>query len=413
MFSKIVNLYRLAGRPPIHESEFSYSGVANENLKTCIQEVERLSIKYGHFEEEPKEKGGKTEFSFRIAANGTTGFFSDFVELVQLSRALGKGQKPEDFYIIKEDWATSDSESHPKNQKLATALEIIDCLSTLATTKDNSSSNTNYTLFFSAPGEKEKSLRSFSISTSITEDIFNYEIRHAKLLKLLTSETAEHKINMEERKLIFCAAIIESVPHNIKRHLSIMDIFKHWDTILEKYWLNLQVFVHGFSFAKIREDLAKAELEYGAKLSTTFSDIAGKLLALPVSLIGLVALEKSTTAIEAGSAIVGLLIVSIVAAATLYNQELNIERIKSGINIVFDQFDKNSLIHRREVRELFKKSKQDLAKQQKFLTRTLLTLKIICSIPIAGALWVSYYKWKEQIDPVFAIIIGALSHNKP
>lgn len=398
MFTEIVNLYRLSKKPKINASEFSYNGTKTPDLEECLSKLKDLPARLGHFEEEPKIDNKNISFSFKIAANGNAGFFESFSELIINSRALGKGIRPENFYIVDEDWSTTDSTTHPCAKKISETLETIKHLSTLATTTDANSSNTHLNLFFSAPGEKDNTVKTFSVSTQLTPEILKINIKHQRLLKSLTSQDFEHKLNMEERKLIFCAAIIESVPHDKKRQINIMDTLKHWDDILEKYWLNLQTFVYGFSFAKVREDLAKTELEYGSKLSATFSDIAGKLLALPVSLIGLVALEKAQTDVEIASSIIALAIVSTVALATLRNQKLNISRIENGVSLIFDQFDKRKLAYRREIRSLFEKSRNEISKQQKFLNNTLILFQTISLIPIAGAITICYSRWNLAIN---------------
>ncbi|CDF87052.1 hypothetical membrane protein [Pseudomonas knackmussii B13] len=406
MFSELVKVYRASGKPKISGGEIHYKGPYSDELWRHLKLIESDN-KLGFFEEQPKHSNDEIEYSFRIASDGKVGFYETFEELVKSSRALGKCQCPEHFYITSEDWATSDNKANQKHTKLKNALEIIKNLSLLATTSDTTSSANSYTLFFSAPGENERTLKTFSVNTKVSEEIFNYKIRHPHLLSLLTNKVAEHKLNMEERKLIFCAAIIENVPHEKNRHIELMSILKYWDDILQSYWVNLQTFVYGFSFAKIRDDIAKAELEYGAKLSSTFSDISGKLLALPVSLVGLIGLDKSENPVEITAIIIGMIIVSVVSFGTLYNQKLSIDRIKSGIRIIFDQFNKKAVTQRREIRELFKKSYDEIDKQERFLSKILFIFFAISMIPTIGTIAVCYEKWHTGINAFLSSLIKA------
>lgn len=68
--------------------------------------------------------------------------------------------------------------------------------------------------------------------------------------------------------------------------------------------------------------MAQAEIDYGTKLSGVLGDIAGKMLALPISLAGLVALEKTTSKFEGFILILGLAVVLVVLLAILHNQML-------------------------------------------------------------------------------------------
>lgn len=408
MFSEVISLYRLSAKPTITNHVFSYKGPLTPELKLCLDQLGSKNNS-GYFEDEPIYSGNNVEYSFRVPTDGNTGFYKDFPTFTEVSRALGKCQIPKNIYIIDDDWATCDDVRNSDYQNLLDIIELIESLSKLATTSDPNSSSTSYILFFSSPGEKEKTTKTYSIKTTITESIFKKNLKHKKLPTLLTSNTAEHKLNMEERKLIFCSAIIDNVPHNRKNQIELMDVLENWDNILDSYWVNLQSFVYGFSFAKIREDLARAELEYGSKLSSTFSDITGKLLALPISLVGLIALEKANSTSESIIIILGLIIVSIVAIGAIYNQKLSIRRITNGSNIIFDQFDKRALSHRKEIRKLFESAKIEIHKQQSFLNRMLFIFSIISLTPIIGAITISYIKWKDLISLATARIFEYIS----
>ncbi|MEF9672871.1 hypothetical protein QNM99_13940 [Pseudomonas sp. PCH446] len=67
-------------------------------------------------------------------------------------------------------------------------------------------------------------------------------------------------------------------------------------------------------------------------------DIAGKMLALPVSLAALVALHNTKSRFEAFILIVGLGIVAVVLLAILHNQRLQVERLLHSFNVIFDDF---------------------------------------------------------------------------
>src|SRR5690606_612582 len=132
----------------------------------------------------------------------------------------------------------------------------------------------------------------------------------------------------------------------------------------------LQTYVYGFSFEKVRRELAQAEIDYGTKLSGVLGDIAGKMLALPISLAGLLPLKNSSSPFEAFVLVLGMIVVSVILLAILHNQILQTKRLLHSFNVVFDDFKDKIKTYPPKLQGLLRITIHQVEKQGQTLEKT-------------------------------------------
>lgn len=396
MFEVVVELYRKIGKPPLQPGgSFTFSGPADDSLLSLCKQVKELPSSYGemsYFRLQQTE----VRFEYTVVSSGENSFFDSFESLVQKTSSLGTGNHLKSFYVTSEDWASFDSTPNPSNNRILKVCNLIKDLSKVAASEHPQ--NSFYNLVFSTPTAQNKPPKTIVIQTKITKKILELDLNKTSLIHSLANEEHKGRIHLEERRAILNGAICESLESLTEgQQNKFMHVLESWDTIIENYWRNFQIYIHSFSFEKTRKEFAQAELDYGTKLSSAFSDLAGKLLALPVSLVALLTLNKATSKLEIAVTVSGLFITSFILFGILVNQILNVQRFNSSLEASFDNLSKTLATYPKNLQKLILKSKSNIEKQKKVVATTLVLFLALSFAPSFGAMVVVYHKYQKPI----------------
>ncbi|MGB7647302.1 MAG: hypothetical protein WBM22_17770 [Pseudomonas fluorescens] len=396
MFSHVVALYRALGAPTIHDGVVSYEGAPTAGIISALRMCDELPAAYGKFEH-LSEEADSLEIEFRLPSNESGHFYSSLAEFVARNGSLGKGQFPSNVYITELRWADSDDIEPPEIKYLRRVCRLIELLALLAIGVDRDSSPDGYNLFFALPPDGAKPPRTFLLPTQIDVKVLDYELNHLSLLEEILNRKNENKAHLSERKLMIRMAVASVIEKFESEPNLLLVIVREWREVLATYRANLQTYVYSFSFERVRREVAQAEIDYGTKLSGVLGDIAGKMLALPISLAGLVALEKTTSKFEGFILVLGLAVVSVVLLAILHNQMLQTERLLHSFNVIFDDFKDKIKTYPPKLQRLLRITIDQVDKQGLTLTRTFRLLKGLSLIPILGALVLAMIKYWDGI----------------
>lgn len=396
MFELVVELYRKIGKPPLTDGgSFSHSGPDDADIRALCEQLQKAPNNFGEMSYFRAQPSG-IKFEYNVVTSGENSFFDSFVSLVQKTPSLGSGKHLQNFYITSEDWASFDAKPNPSNNRILKVCDLINDLSKVAASEHPQ--NNFYNLVFSTPTTPNKPPKTIVIQTKLTESIIELNLNKTSLIHSLANEEHKGRIHLEERRAILNGAICESLESLTDGQANkFMHILQSWDSIIENYWRNFQIYIHSFSFEKTRKEFAQAELEYGTKLSAAFSDIAGKLLALPVSLIALLTLHKATTGLEEAVTVSGLIITSLILFGILINQYLNVQRLNSSLDASFDNLSKALKTYPKNLQTLIVKSKRNIGNQKKVVTTTLITFSALSFSPSIGAFLILYCKYQAPI----------------
>lgn len=403
MFSRVVALYRALGAPTIDDGVVSYEGAPTAEIISAIRVCDELPAAYGKFEH-LSEEADFLEIEFRLPSNESGHFYSSLGEFVARNGSLGKGQFPSNVYITELRWADSDDIDPPEIKSLKRICRLIELLALLAIGVDKDSSPDGYNLFFALPPDGAKPPRTFLLPTQVDVKVLDYELNHLSLLEEILNRKNENKAHLSERKLMIRMAVASVIEKFESEPNLLLVIVREWREVLATYRANLQTYVYSFSFERVRREVAQAEIDYGTKLSGVLGDIAGKMLALPISLAGLVALEKTTSKFEGFILVLGLAVVSVVLLAILHNQMLQAERLLHSFNVIFDDFKDKIKTYPPKLQRLLRITIDQVDKQGLTLTRTFRLLKGLSLIPIVGALVLATIKYWDGIVWLLMII---------
>ncbi|MDU8359276.1 hypothetical protein [Pseudomonas syringae group sp. J309-1] len=396
MFNSVVELYRFAGCPPLSEDgAFSFSGPADDTTKALTLAVKDIPSHEGEMTYY-RETSGTVRFEFTPNSSGENSFFPTFQAMVQKTSSLGRGEPLNSFYVVADNWASYEKLKHPQNDKIIKACKLIKDLSKVAVSEHLQTAF--FSLVFSTPSGNNKPPKTLVIQTKLSEKILEIEINKTSLISGLASEENKVRIHLEERRAILNGAICEALDTVPLDHPNkFIALLESWDKVLEIYWQNFQIYIHSFSFEKVRKEFAQAELDYGAKLSAAFSDIAGKMLALPISLIAIITLSKAQSPIEIFVTTTGLTITSIVLIGLLINQLLNIQRLDSSLAISFENLTKSIKTYPKNLQLLINKTKKNIEKQKLVVSWTIRIFILLSLSPMLGAALFLLHEYAQWI----------------
>lgn len=385
MFSLIVELYRAVGRPVISGDEFVFLGRATESLVSLVSRVESLDPAYGSFRYISSE-GENLEFTFGLPSNDKGRFFSNIDEMIQGVGSLGRGCLPGSVYVVDLDWASYEPPSTDKLKVLGDICALVLSLKELALgVSESGVESDRLRLFFATPYDQGQSSKTFFVETKVVAAMLDGRLRHVSLLENIVKEDRRSKSHAVERKMIFRMALADLVDR-----FGDCDVFglvvSKWDELLRLYRANLYAYVNRFAFDKVRREVAQAELEYASKLSAVLGDVAGKVLALPVSLVGLVVLNKSSSYFDMVVYAVGLMVVTLVMRTVLYNQKLQVLRLEHSFASVFSGFKEKKETYPSKIREVISKTDEQISVQVSSLKKTFWLLNLVALMPLVGVL---------------------------
>lgn len=384
MFRNVVALYRAFGCPAIEAGVIRYEGATTPEIIAAVDACRALEPAYGKVEHSSIE-AGHIEFDFRLPSNEAGRFFDSVEELIRLNSSINRGVFPNNIFIVNENWSDVDGTDLEKIKEIKRVCRLVKLLADLAVGVDKESNPDCYNLFFALPPDGARLPRTFLLSTLIEPDVLQYEIHHLNLLEEILNKKNENKAHLTERKLMFRLAVADIVERFEHEANVFTAIVREWKSVLSLYRTNLQTYVYGFSFEKVRREVAQAEIDYGSKLSSVLGDIAGKLLALPLSLAALIALDKAESGLEQFIIFLGMVLVSSVLLAILHNQQLQVDRLLHSFNVVFDEFKSKIATYPQKLQKLLNITINQVDRQGLALTRTFRFLQFLSFIPALGA----------------------------
>jgi hypothetical protein len=384
MFIQVVQLYRLLGCPIIEQSQFAFQGTVDAETLAHLKSMHGISPNCGSFELE-EITGNAIKIEFSLPSNDQGQFYSSVDDFIRKTPTLEKGVVPEQFYIQNLDFYSKDMNVPEQIKKLFKFCEFIRLLSLLAsdapTGEDTATSNR---LLFILSADGKSPAKTIPLQTKFDPDLLKCELPFLRFMYVLTSDGRRNQMHIEERSMILRNAIAEilQLVNSEENGNPFLYLVKNWAEVYTKYRHNFQAFLSQYSFEKVRKDIANAEIEYATKLSGVLADIAGKLLALPVSLAGLVLLRKADDNFEFFVGAISIISISVIFIAVLYNQRLQVKRLKESFEFVFGQYDDKLNEFPPKFRSTIIKAKQAIQHQGQVLYMTFFVFWILAASPI-------------------------------
>jgi hypothetical protein len=387
MFSKVVELYRALGRPSVSNASFVATGTFPPETIALINEVDQLPDHFGFFSEKDIS-GGSVDVEFMLPESEAGRFHATMADFIASTPSLNFGEIPKNFYISDIDYAFGDALIPSVIQSLFDLCRLVRSLSLLASEykhEDEAKVGENR-LFFVLAADGKSPAKTLAITVRLDERLLKFPLPHLKLLEVMVSEGVKNEIHIEERRTIMRLAIADTLAIPDEKPDMFPYLVSHWREVLSKYRHNVLAFVNQYSFEKVRKEIATAEIDHATKLSAVLGDIAGKLLALPISFAAVIALRKASSREEFWVIFVGLVVVSIIFIGILLNQWLQVRRLRGSFDIIFGQYDEAAFP--KKLRTPIKTARQNINVQYRILGGTFVVFGVLALLPASAAVYV-------------------------
>ena len=242
--------------------------------------------------------------------------------------------------------------------------------------KENGNSNF-YRLVFVLNSESKSS--SAVIETVLNDKVLSYPKIDCALINSLVSIDPSTDLHYDEKINTFRNTLIEYI-NSADNDFS--EIIKNWSLICNLYRNNLAVYMSAFSFQKARKEIAETEIDYADKISKIITDITNKALAIPISMIGSIAIYQLNSNIEIYITFTGLIITSIIMTLTLLSQKKQLTRITHAKDIVFSSIEDKIIDEQSDIKIRLTEAKCELKKNVKFSNLILDFLMSLSWVPV-------------------------------
>lgn len=394
MFDRIVELYRASHRPELDGGRIAFTGPVTARLQAACDACGEIGPEraLGQFESGPDLDNGVIEFEWRLGANEHGRFYGNVHELINHAASLSAGAVPSNSYLVDDDIHVGVDPPSDALERTLRLARLIALLRKLAL-GDVGSGGPRKLLFVRAPaGEAPRTL---TLDTRITEACLSLPLPNIDLLRSLVDAGAESSLHIYEHRELFRTAIAGVLARSADASATVrlFSLVESWPQVLQEYDYSADCYVQKFSFEKLRSDLAKAEIDFSARVAAVLGDSTSKVLALPISIAAVAITFTAKDFIEAYLTAWAALGVTVLVVAAVHNQLLAYARVERGFQLAMGEFNGASRPLPQHLKVALEETKFGFAKQSTLLLRVLKVVRVLAWLPPALATTVVACRW--------------------
>ena len=374
----VIKLYRESERPFFNGVSFSATINFNDNRELILSLYGSKSSS-GTFKdlevdgddifslEEIPQSGNEVSYTFSINQGSAETFYETKSEFV-LINTLKKGEVPENYYIVDDDYSPHDPVKPDYIKKIESICSLIKNLAKIAHFNDikKDSNGSFFKLVFILHSESRSS--SAVIETKLSEEVLNVNSLDTSIVDALAKEDADKDIHYIEKLNTFRNTLIEYVNSNSSEFTFLI---MNWSKVNALYINNLAIYMSAFSFHKSRKEVSEAELEYADKLSKVISELSTKALAIPISMVASIAIFQITSKPEMLIAFLGVFLTSLITSLLCISQTKQLDRIIHAKDTLFSGIENRLKSEQSEIKFRLDSAKSHLSKNEVFCRRVL------------------------------------------
>lgn len=293
-----VELYRRAGRPEWCHRDRQFRGKLDyAGSRELLARLHKQSEKDGRLDElrvddqlvildlcgeELPATGIHATFVFSTSTQDIARFFFNAAELADDYRPLSRGKFPDRFYLVEENYQHGGTETSPDTVgNLIELVRFITALAELAHHKYDTEGTGAWTLVFRTKDGFGQ------LETKFSKELLNVKVPSVAWEVVEGLRTGSDGIHQKEKRWMFMATMCEF----LKDGVSFREFVECGVKWAKAYENDLQTYLSGFSFEKVKREIAEEHDRFTKQVSTILGDITVKALSLPLS-VGLVMILK-------------------------------------------------------------------------------------------------------------------------
>lgn len=390
----IVDFYRACDRPKLPDDAVQFS--VEVDINHCREEFSKLQkvaadtikelIIDGHDEELEHEKplpatANSIEVTLQIPQGGSSRFYTNAKAMLQSVPSLLHGEIPQQFYLIEEDYFYAEAVEKPK--QVATLEKLVNLIAALKKIAHRTSEiNDVLSLMYLSPDESplpRMAELKIKASPAILHDV---EAMDLMILESLIMKQQAIDVHHAERKGIFINTLVDFIV-KYEPAQAFEKIILNWPEVIDEYQKNLASYMSGFAFNKVRKQIANAQIEIAEKLASVISTIMGKALAVPISMLAVVAFFNADNIREKMILAFGVFIASLIVSIAIKSQKLQFKQVKEAKQLALESHDGEHTNYPPELLTKIEKIKSQLNTQTRKVGNWLNLLLLLAWIPFA------------------------------
>ena len=390
-----VMLYRRAGRPEWSNWQF-HGELSYAESRELLGRLHKQPKKNGHFDElrvdgewiqdgdELPATGDHATFTFTTSTQDGIRFFRSVAKLAG-HRPLGRGKLPEHFYLVEEDYQHSEDEiSHSAAvRNLMDLTRFVTALAELADHKYETEGAGAWTLVFRTKDGLGL------LETRFGEELLDVKVPSAAWEVVEGLRTGSDGIHQKEKRWMFTATMCGFLKDGMPFH-EFVERSAQW---AEAYENDLQTYLSGFSFEKVKRKIAEEHARFTEQISTILGGITIKVLSLPLSVAAAIILKTNAANLPLWLPILLLVMVAFAIYRLVGHYQRVVPRVEQNIDMVFSKMKaRDSATHPKELDNSVKGVVKSLRHETGKLRTTLRIYSIAAwVVPAIGVVMVLCY----------------------
>lgn len=298
---------------------------------------------------------------------------------------LARGEYPEDFYLIEEDYYTGDEEVPENVSTLRVICRFISYLKKLAPYSGQMGPRGHLGLMFVQPAN-DAPKPPVVIETLVDNELLaDASALNPRLAEELASSEPSTDPHYNSRIGVFGVTLSEFINKRPVEVSSFRYLVKHWGEFVGAYNNDLATYLSGFAFHKAKREVAEAEFDIASRYAKVVSDINGKLFTIPLSLAAIAALPKAVGVFQSEIIVLGLLLAAIIVSNAIENQTRHFGRVKHAKEVVIGALEGKKSEYPDDLRNAIEDMTKQLNNNERALKGMLLFFKVAGWLPVIAA----------------------------
>lgn len=393
--SLLAELYRSIGKPPIQGGTFSSKVKERDDVRILIEKIsknnfslfEDILIDNSELSSPPSQIDffSTIEFKIKIPTGAPEKFYNSIEDLIQSVPQISRGELPQEFYLIEEDYLHGRDDEIDIVKKLSALCEIIKKLAKLAHYHVEKAGSGHFKLIFMQQEETVSKSNVLELETILDRSMLDLPSFDLGIFNSFTEGSLISDPHYISRVGVFRISLVEFLKKTGTRSVPLYDLLSGWDNFINLYNKNLETYLSGFAFHKAKREVAEAEFNIAAQFSKITSEITGKLLGIPVSLAAAIAIIRTENILESFLIVSGLSLATLIISGTVGNQQRQLERISHAKEVIFNSFEGRQDSYPTDLRNKINEMKTGLDRNQKKLTWILWLFRALSWVPFVLA----------------------------
>ncbi|WP_212645732.1 hypothetical protein [Delftia sp. PE138] len=401
MFSALVNIYRLIGLPSFGESySIDVTIPSSVDLLRALKEYNFDGSSLAQVEWQTLDSGD-LRVEIELPQRGDGYFYATFTDFFHsISYQINVGSQPEFFYIRDLDYAYGEEyESIVEVSNLYKFIKFVKDLRAFSAVAldDNYENNSSRVIFLrAADGKTSQQATTLKIEASI--DLLNVPLPHAKMLEYVKVAKEKSRPHVEEKIVILNSSISEVIAECEHNGAEFAYLVRNWRKVIKKYYHNWDAYMNGFSFDAIRKKISDSVIDSTTKINNAVGDLGTKILAVPVSMAALVAVQNSERWLVFFIGLVGIVIASYILRITIEHYRLQLDNLINTFQFNMEAASSSSRSFGASIRSQIEKIEDHIDVQRRKISKTLFVYETLAILPVLLGCILVLYRYAEEMD---------------